>query len=419
VSLVELLVATALGTVLILGLTDVLVSSKASYLREDQFARMQENGRFALGTLTEHVRSARSLDCGSLPMHASARSLRVKACELLDLADGTACARSTLDLFKDHMLDPERALGYDHNHIASSADLSDLPPAAAQSIFLRRLRGDVLVTWSAGPEAADVANVPALGGDGPLELAADVGLSEGSLAVISDCASADVFAVSAIEAGGKTIYHRTSRDGGKQAPSVNASAALRRAYNWRSEDTGGQREVAVPRYRARVSPFHYRAYYVCCIDGAAGRLQVGDERHNCAASPDRYRPSLCMWELGADSQSLVSDVADLRVTYTGDLNGDWQPDFFAHDEEPVPTPAWVSLNDAWAGVSAARIELLIASAQSNLRQSSGAVPPAKASWPPAGDHSDRLGSDLAADRRLYHRFVANVALRSRTPWYLQ
>lgn len=47
-SLIELLVAIAIGVVLSFGAMNVLLASKMSYLQADELARMQENGRYAL-----------------------------------------------------------------------------------------------------------------------------------------------------------------------------------------------------------------------------------------------------------------------------------------------------------------------------------------------------------------------------------
>jgi len=156
-----------------------------------------------------------------------------------------------------------------------------------------------------------------------------------------------------------------------------------------------------------------------------------------------FRPSLCVWDSsgGRDNQSLVLDVADMRLTYSGDSDGDWVTDFFADDTDTIHTAQWVSENNAWPGVSGVTVELLVASGRDGVRATPGVSSPAKAMWPPNGTDSDSesepasdgeaksdsgsdgidgdtLGAGLDADRRLYERFVMSVALRSRIPWYL-
>lgn len=58
VSLVELMVAIAVGLFLIGGVIQIYLSSKQSYNAQEQLARMQENGRFAMGLVTTDLRRA-------------------------------------------------------------------------------------------------------------------------------------------------------------------------------------------------------------------------------------------------------------------------------------------------------------------------------------------------------------------------
>jgi type IV pilus assembly protein PilW len=58
-SLVELMVALTIGTILIIGAVSVYMQSRSSYRVNEAVARLQENGRFALDTLEPDVRLAR------------------------------------------------------------------------------------------------------------------------------------------------------------------------------------------------------------------------------------------------------------------------------------------------------------------------------------------------------------------------
>jgi type IV pilus assembly protein PilW len=58
VSLVELMVAIAVGLFLIGGVIQIYLSSKQSYNTQEQLARMQENGRFAMDLVTTDLRRA-------------------------------------------------------------------------------------------------------------------------------------------------------------------------------------------------------------------------------------------------------------------------------------------------------------------------------------------------------------------------
>ena len=423
-SIIELLVAMAVGGIVVLGLIDVLVNSRVSYVREDQFARIQETGRYAMLSASARLRSTRSLNCENLAMHEFRHSLSVDSCALLDIPGDDECNAADLDLTTDHFLTSDRALGYDASEADGNDWLDDLPLAGRDAVAARYLRGDVLVTWGIAGEGGLMVNaIDPVNDDWSITLAAPGdGLREGAMALISDCASTDVFAITGLSNGEKTLEHGTTAK--DDTTVVNATDRLSRAYNWDAAGAGADRETTGPVYKAQVFPLRYSAYYICCVDAQQGDIEDTEGGvANCTANPERYRPSLCLWDISAGTESLVLDVADLRVTYTGDLDGDWMPDYFADDVGTVHTAAWVSARNAWAGVSGANVELLVASGEDGVRTQPGSASPAKSSWPPnIGDggelDADTLGQGLPADRRLYERFVINVALRSRTRWYM-
>tara|TARA_R110000764_G_scaffold61741_6_gene131650 strand:- start:12373 stop:13158 length:786 start_codon:yes stop_codon:yes gene_type:complete len=69
-SLVELLIAMALGLMLTLGVLQVFLASKESFVLQQRSAAMQENARFLLGRLAQDIRQAGQfgcLDLGRLP----------------------------------------------------------------------------------------------------------------------------------------------------------------------------------------------------------------------------------------------------------------------------------------------------------------------------------------------------------------
>ncbi|MGB5834885.1 MAG: prepilin-type N-terminal cleavage/methylation domain-containing protein [Thiohalocapsa sp.] len=434
-SLVELMVAVTIGAMLMIGLTDLLVDSKTVYVREDQFARLQENARVATLVASRSLRTNRSLGCRSIAMAEFEGQFTVKACDLLDTKSGDDCSHA--DWKSDrHFLSMDRAIGYDNaDDLDSAADYPDLPSAAAENISNRWLRGDVLVTWGVDEQGASLTGTlgSAIGEGGGFQGTGALGVDPvpsalgnvGRLALVTDCMSADLFEVSGpedLDTGDSSIEHSATNPDGVV---VNASDALGHAYNW-TASASGDRQTAAPIYRANVFPFSYDVYYVCCVDTGGRRIQTGARVDRCRVDPghryyDRFRPALCAWSMeDASSQALLSDVADMRVTYTGDLDNDGTIDFASEDSEPVPNAAWVSRNNAWSGVRSAALELLVTTEASGVATERKA--PARDHWPPnAGDGSiasDTLGKDLPADDRLYQRFLINVAMRSRTPWYV-
>lgn len=64
-SLVELMVALVIGLFLMVGVIQLLIGSKQSYRFHDALSRLQENGRFALETMTRDIRMAGYRGCVS------------------------------------------------------------------------------------------------------------------------------------------------------------------------------------------------------------------------------------------------------------------------------------------------------------------------------------------------------------------
>ena len=63
VTLVELMIALLIGTILVLGLIQVFIASRAAYQLSEGVARAQENGRFALDYLQRDLRMAGHFGC--------------------------------------------------------------------------------------------------------------------------------------------------------------------------------------------------------------------------------------------------------------------------------------------------------------------------------------------------------------------
>ncbi len=60
-TLVEILIAIAIGLFLTAGMVQLFVANKTSYRFNEALSRIQENGRFALATMASDLRMARQL----------------------------------------------------------------------------------------------------------------------------------------------------------------------------------------------------------------------------------------------------------------------------------------------------------------------------------------------------------------------
>ncbi len=65
VTLLELMVAMAVSSVIILGISNIYLSTKKSYVVHDEFARIQENGRYSMETLSSNIRNAGFFGCSA------------------------------------------------------------------------------------------------------------------------------------------------------------------------------------------------------------------------------------------------------------------------------------------------------------------------------------------------------------------
>jgi type IV pilus assembly protein PilW len=65
VTLVELMIAMAIGLIIMLGVGTVYSNSKKTYRVQEEFSRLQENGRFALDYIARYVRGAGFSGCAS------------------------------------------------------------------------------------------------------------------------------------------------------------------------------------------------------------------------------------------------------------------------------------------------------------------------------------------------------------------
>jgi len=64
--LVEAMVSLALGVIVVLGISQIFVSAKQTYLAQDASARMQEDARYALSRMVQELRMAGMFGCVSL-----------------------------------------------------------------------------------------------------------------------------------------------------------------------------------------------------------------------------------------------------------------------------------------------------------------------------------------------------------------
>ena len=424
-SMVELLVALALGALLLLGIVQVFTGNSAAYRLNAAQTRAQEAGRYAAQVLARDLRMDRITGCSSLAMDQMRQSLNTVACSLMK---GTTCATGT------SAIGTASALGYSASSV-KSGDLSDLPGGAQKAIKDGWVGGDVLVSWGVTGDGfyaennilSEARNEPITLLNASADVLTAAGLAPGHLALITDCVGSDVFSVTG-EGNTKSLGHTDER---------NKDATLSRAYNWR-EITNNAVDVSVPgpSIRARVFPFDFRVYFICCVDQETGetqdtadnvtkncrafKMEEGASKPNDTYDPVKFRPALCRWSASNQKvESLVMDVADLRVTYDGALNLGLQTPTGETTKkvtqqrlrdkagDALVDADWMTTNNYWDRVDTVRIQLLATSTDE--------VGTAKRQY--SGGNS--LGDGLPDDRRIYEPIGLTVTTRATSDWFLR
>lgn len=66
ISIVEIMVSIAISLILLAGVMQIMLTNKQTYRVQEAFARLQENGRFAMDFLAKDIRMAGFFGCGSM-----------------------------------------------------------------------------------------------------------------------------------------------------------------------------------------------------------------------------------------------------------------------------------------------------------------------------------------------------------------
>jgi type IV pilus assembly protein PilW len=353
-SLVELMISITLGLILMAGVIQMFVGSKATFYSQQAMSRVQETGRLALEFISRDVRMAGYMGC---PTRSQLGNVSI-----------TSTLNSPTSFSWDYLTGVQ---GY---KIAAVSD--------ADYVMLSSLSG------SNGEAITPLLNtdliqiVSASGNGTPITIAKDAtsfntkqvtpiangcgtgkarfnGLCEGDILVATDCVASKVFQATSITSDGTDldIVH------GAASGSMIGNSVI----NW-----GGpaSTDYAFPP-GAEIVQMQKMVYYI---------------KNNTAGEP-----TLWQW-LNGKNNEVVEGVENLSFTYGRDTNNDNVPDTY-------DTAATVGTN--WAQVKSVRIEILVRSAEELL--------------PEAQSYSFPMGaaSVKATDKRLRQVFSTTVGIRSR------
>lgn len=270
-SLVELMVAIALGAMLLAGLVQVFVSNRATYEVNEDLARLQENARFALEALVADIRMVGYVGC------------------MDEIGSVTNGLNSTQNLtLLNNALEGFEQGESSWSPSSSTASVGSVV-ANTDAITVRFFEGrsvSVIAPFMSTPSA-------------DIKIAAN-DLKQGEIVAMTDCLGADVFQVrNAHPSSAETVEHGT----GTVTPG-NTTASLSKNY-------AGD---------ARLHRFVARRYYIG--NGTNGPSLFRESMSSgTAAAPGALE--------------LVEGVENMQITYGEDTDGDRAPDAYRDADDVV------------------------------------------------------------------------------------
>ncbi|MDH5324192.1 MAG: PilW family protein [Gammaproteobacteria bacterium] len=265
-SLTETMVALAISLILLAGVMQILMSNKQSHRVQEAFARLQENGRFAMQFITRDLRMAGYMGCASLDTEPG---------NIVDLnQDGAA------DLIAS----------FSGNGLQGK-EYADLPLALSDTVSLTTTNvvagTDIVLIKHASRTGVRLDDpVPTISGQLKLDATTASGMFQpGDILFVTDCEQADVFAATSTNAVGAAYVEIA------HASTLNLSPPhLSKAYTTEAE----------------VMKMQASAYYIA---------------NNSAGVPSLFKYSLGNADT-LNSQELVEGIEDLQVLYGVDSDGD-------------------------------------------------------------------------------------------------
>ena len=185
ISLIELMIGMVISLLLIAGMISLFVANKQTYRYNEELARLQENGRFAIDFIERNLRMAGHIGCPEL--NAPANVVRKESI----------------------------ATGFDLNAVdaITAYQNSTSQPGVVGTMGKTAVPGSDVVSIFYGSGAAATLNGATKPGDESLVIKNNaLGFKQGEIVLISTCEQAETFAISNSPASGNnvTLEHKTS-----------------------------------------------------------------------------------------------------------------------------------------------------------------------------------------------------------------
>jgi len=197
-SLVELMIAVTISLVLMAGIMQIFLSSKQTYRTQDAASRLQENSRFAMRFLSQHIRMAGYSGCSSAALVPN---------NIVDL-DGDGTPDPVSDFAGDGLA------GYEYGDLPVALTSTNTLTAAEvmpNSDVIVILKGSTTNVQLTGNMSADNANIQIAAAS-----QAAAGFTANDILFVSDCEAADVFSINNVSTSGTktTMAHSSANNTG-------------------------------------------------------------------------------------------------------------------------------------------------------------------------------------------------------------
>jgi type IV pilus assembly protein PilW len=308
-TLVELLVAMALGSVLLGGIVQVFVGSKQAYSFNEELGLIQENARFAIEFITRDVRMAGSWGCNKdIPVVNTLNPIVGPGNWKTNLTDGLG--------------------GFDGNDTGNAvftgtpAEFPNVTPPAVTAGTVPI--SDVMTVSRLDTGAALRVTGHNAGPAASLQLSGH-NFNKGDILIVTDCEQSSIFQHASVST--MNVIHSTG--GGGLTPGNCTKGLGHGPVPLCSSTNGNSKQYGND---ARVMAVSISAYYVDVAANGLPALYVKSVGNNAVATPNE----------------LVQGIENIQVLYGEDIDADGVPNRYV-DATNVGT---------WANVVAAKIYLL-------------------------------------------------------------
>ena len=367
-TLIELMIALALGLMLSAGALMMFIGNKDTATLQEQYARVQENGRFATDILMREIRPAGFSGCGK----------DVTITNTLNIGTGIEDFAFSRGVYGYHHNGTNWVVSEDtsNNGTIESGEITTAPstltavsPLAGTDILMIRTvsGGDCRVQKHNGASVSKSSGgscaCSRIKCNGPvaasMEFSGQCGLADGDIVMVSDCIDAALFQLTNVNttSGTTKVVHNT----GSSTTPGNCTKQLGKLY------VGGSVMKAQS--------------YIFMI------------RNNANGDPALYRYN------NGTAEELVEGVEDMQFVFGEDTDGDNAVDTYVLANQVLD----------WDNVISVRLDLMVRSFRDNVLQVNQSLGLDRNN---DGDTTDT--GETVTNRRVKQVFSTTVVLRNKT-----